>query len=98
MTHMANFKNFHKSISYCADKLNNSPMPHPSKFTHPLLTPRHDIQPAPYQRLHHCCCHRHIQPPSMASGLEGQGPHPQFLRLSSHSSLSCANEFDTMTM
>jgi len=35
---------------------------------------------------------------SMASGSEGQGPHPQHLRLGGHSSLSCTNEFDTTTM
>src|SRR6267142_1064663 len=49
MTCMANFKNFHKSISYCADKSNNSPMPCPSGFTHPSLTLHHHIQPAPVE-------------------------------------------------
>src|SRR6266850_3218309 len=95
---MANFEIFHKLISYYADKSNNSPMPHPSKFTHPSLTSCHHIQPASCQRLCRCCCCCHIQPPLMASGSEGQGPHPQCLRFGSHSSLSCANEFDTTTM
>ena len=85
-----------KLISYCADKLNNSPMPCPSNFAHPLLTLHHHIQPAPSKSK---------TTPLLLSlphttTLDGQWlrrprPHPQHLRLGGHSSLSCANEFDT---